>query len=517
LALSPLILFKYPGLQDYPNHLARAFILLNQDDSLLARSYAVQWMPLPNLGWDIWAVAVGKLLPIEWVGRLFLMMSGTVIMAGCFALNRTLTSRFSFAPLLAVPFLFNSGFSKGFLSFELAAGCSLLAAAWWVSARDMYWLRRLLIATVCSTALYLIHLYSWAFYGLFVFGYEVQRMVRAGRTGPSILRQLFRDGLQAIPALGMFVFAGINSTQPELVVQKFDAPHMRILEIHALIDTGNPFISFALVLIMLVLIATMIGRGLLRVRSDFALPIGLSIALFFLLPDQIAGTYYVAWRLIFMALLVFIASCIPTEKGFASINPVLGVTALVTVIAASVTIWSWHNAKLGTEAFLKITQRVPEGSALFVVHNGMKPQRLVREAVGLYHVGSFAVLTRRALVQSMFALPGQQPIQFRDASLQAAPHNSATFLSDVRKQFRKKGLDFRSHLLKFDYAVLHGPDYGDDLEVLPGEHLDLIEKVGDFRLYRIARGDPSRAEQSGTTFGFDTRLTAAPPSSRPSY
>ena len=497
VALSPLIIFKYPGLQDYPNHLARAFILLNQEDSILARSYEIRWMLLPNLGWDIWAMAVGRLLSIEWTGRLFLMISGAAILSGCFALNRTLTSRFSYAPLLAVPFLFNSGFSKGFLSFELAAGGALLAAAWWVSAKDMYWPRRLLIATVCSTILYLIHFYGWAFYGLFVFGYEVQRMIRAGRTFPSILSQLCRDGLQAIPALAMFVFANFNSTPPELVIRKFDVPHVRIAEIQSLIDVGNPFINFVLVLVMLILIGVMIWRGLLQVRSDFALPIGLSIALFFLIPDQISGTYYVAWRLIFMALLVFIASCVPTRRSVVSVNPFLGVTALVTVVAAGITIWSWHNAMVGREAFLKIIQRVPEGSALFVIHNGMKPQRLVREAVGLYHVGSFAVLTRRALVQSMFALPGQQPLQFRDASLQSAPHNTATFLSDVRRQFRKEGLDFRSHLLKFDYVVLHGPDYGDDLEVLSRAPLNLIEKAVDFRLYEIAREDPSAAEHSG--------------------
>jgi len=143
--------------------------------------------------------------------------------------------------LFAVPLLFNAGFTKGFLNFELGAGCSLLAAAWWVSAGRMHWLRRLVLATMWSTALYLIHLYAWAFYGLFVLGYEVQRMI--GRKEPrplQFLARLARDGLQAAPVPIMLIYAGEISTTPEFAARAFQLPFVRILSVQHLIDVGDP-------------------------------------------------------------------------------------------------------------------------------------------------------------------------------------------------------------------------------------------------------------------------------------
>jgi hypothetical protein len=487
IVFGPLFLFPYPGLQDYPNHLARGFILLHQHDALLQKFYSVQWTTLPNLGWDIWVMVVGQVLPLEYTGKLFVAGSSAAIMAGCFALNRAVASKWTIAPLFAVPLLFNAGFTKGFLNFELGAGCSLLAAAWWVSAGRMHWLRRLVLATMWSTALYLIHLYAWAFYGLFVLGYEVQRMI--GRKEPrplQFLARLARDGLQAAPVPIMLIYAGEISTTPEFAARAFQLPFVRILSVQHLIDVGDPVINCILVVIFaLVLGAAIFAWRWLEVRRDFALPIVISVTLFFLLPDQIGETFYVAWRVLFLAILVGIASCVPSEQGEVRLRQIMIGLAVLTLAISAANIWSWRNADLGREAFVELTQDIPEGSALFVTHSGMKPRQL--RAVGLYHVGAFAVLTKRALVQSMFAMPGQQPLRFRDQWLQSAPEVSFTFLADAKKEFRNHGLDLASQLLHFDYVVVHGPDFGDDLQALSQRQLTLVRASDDFRLYKVDR------------------------------
>src|SRR6202007_1511388 len=160
---------------------------------------------------------------------------------GCFALNRAVAGRFTIAPLLAVPFLFNAGFTRGFLSFELGTGCALLAAAWWVWAGKMHWVRRLAFASMWSTALYMIHLYAWAFYGLFIFGYELQRMIERKEPRPALfLARLARDGLQAAPVPILLIYASRVSVAPELTVRAFQPPFIRILQIQHLIDVGDP-------------------------------------------------------------------------------------------------------------------------------------------------------------------------------------------------------------------------------------------------------------------------------------
>lgn len=493
IAFVPLLLYRYPGLQDYPNHLARAFILLNRDDAVLQKLYSVQWTTLPNLGWDIWAVAVGRFLPLEWTGKLYIALSSTAIIAGCFALNRVVASRWTIAPLLAVPLLFNAGFARGFLSFELGAGCALLAAACWVSTGKMHWLPRLLLATIWSTALYTIHLYTWAFYGLFVLGYELQQMVERAEPRPALfLGRLARDGLQAAPVPFMLFCSYDSSSTQEFTVRAFQFPFVRIFHIQHLVDLGDPIVNCILVVTFALIVgAAIVSLRWFEVRRDYAFPIALSVALFFLLPDQIGETFYVAWRVLFLAILVAIASFVPTNEGEGRSRQIaIGIVVLTVAISAANT-WSWRNSDRGREAFVELAQDIPDGSAMFVIHNGMRPQQLC--AMGLYHVGAFAVLTRRALVQSMFAMPGQQPLRFRDQWMESAPRSSFTFLADAKREFRKYDVDLASHVLHFDYVVVHGPDNGDDLLSLSQRHLSLIRKSDGFRLYRVD-GKSSTAE-----------------------
>ncbi|MBU6461279.1 MAG: hypothetical protein KGK01_07415 [Bradyrhizobium sp.] len=487
IALAPLLFFPYPGLQDYPNHLARAFILLHRDDPVLQRLYSVQWTTLPNLGWDIWAMAVGRFLPLAWTGKLFIATASLTTLAGCFALNRIVASRLTIAPLLAVPLLFNAGFARGFLGFELGCGCALLAAAWWVSAVKMHWLRRLFFATACSTALYFVHLYAWAFYGLFVFGYEIQRMIERKSPTPMLfVARLVRDSLQALPVPFMLIHANQGSTNPEFTVQQFQFPFVRVLQIENLISLGNPVINFVLVVAFALVVGIAIVRlRWIEVRGDFAVPIAISILLFFLLPDQIAGTFYVAWRVLFLAILVFIASCVPTERGEIHVKQIMVGILLLTFAISCVNVQSWHRSELGREDFLNVIHETPEGSALFVLHSGMKPSQL--HSIGLYHVGAFAVLAKRALVQSIFTKPGQQPLRFHDQWLQPVPETSFTFLADTKKEYRKYGADLASQLLKFDYVVVDGPDFGDDLLALSQSQLAFVKSSGDFRLYKVEK------------------------------
>jgi hypothetical protein len=489
MILLPLVLFPYPGLQDYPNHLARGLILLNPNDPVLERLYRVKWDLLPDLGWDIWIKIVGQVIPLGLAGKLFIAIAQVLILGGCFVLNRALVSRFTYAPLLAAPLLFNAGFTRGFLSFTLGTGLALLASAWWVSARRKNWLGRLFLATIISTGLYFVHFYAWAFYGLFVLCFEVQKRVESRETNFAMWAlQLGRDGLQALPVPFMIAHTAANSAPPEFLARRFELPYARFLQIQHLIDVGNPATSFALVVTFSAFIAIALRKLVwLRVTTECALLLAVSVALFFLLPDQIAGTYYVSWRILLLGSLVGIASLVPIEGH--EMGPRSGLLIIACIIAfiSTQTIWSWRSAEAGREAFAQLIQDVPEGKAIFVVHSGTTARKLERSSVGLFHVGSYAVLTRRALVQSMFTATGQHPLRFRDQQLQSIPKNSEMFLSEIKKEFRKDGLDLADHIMGFDFVVVHGPDFGDDLLALSQQKLLLINQTKDFRLYKVEK------------------------------
>lgn len=490
IAMTPIIVFKYPGLQDYPNHLARGFILLRRADPVLSRLYDVQWSLLPNLGWDLWAIAVGRVLDLEWTGKFFLALSGASIVLGCIALNRALLSRWTFAPLFSVPFLFSSAFKLGFLNFELSVGCSLLAAAWWVSSGGAHWARRLVLATFLSTSLYFIHFYGWAFYGLFLLSYELRFVLKPGNGPRDIwtgLLRLFRDGTQCVPVLAVMAYMAITQPRPELTLTAFKPPYLRLSELIRLIDVGHPIWNLAILVLFGLFIFEMFRRRWICFRMDLAWPIGISVFVFFLMPDQIADTFYVSWRILLMSVLVSISSICPSREGDARLSLIMSVLALTTIGIVGLQWQSWRNSETGSEAFIKITQNVPAGSKLFVVHNGMTTQQLANDAIGLYHVGAYAVITRRALVQSMFVLEGQQVLRFRDPVIQSTPRGSATMLSDIKREFWQRKIDLPGHLEQFDFVVMHGPDSGDDLKVLQSRALAPVDRLQDYRLYRVLR------------------------------
>src|SRR5262249_5336718 len=224
------------------------------------------------------------------------------------------------------------------------------------------------------------------------------------------LARLSRDSLLALPVPIMLVYAAENSGAPELTVGGFELPFPRILRIEHLIYAGNPVLDRVLVVIFALVMVFMIAGGWLQVRRNFALPIAIGVVMFFLLPDEIAGTYYASWRVLFLAGLVGIASCVPTERGETRLRPVMMGVAVLTLGISAANAWSWRNSELGREAFVALIHEVPEGSAVFLVHSGLKQRQLEHDAVGLYHVGAFAVLERRALVQSLFTMVGQQPL-----------------------------------------------------------------------------------------------------------
>src|SRR5215470_1427129 len=75
-ALSPLLWVEVPPLVDYPNHLARMWILAHGAEiSDLARNYAIHWRLLPNLGMDLVVPVLSRVMPIEEAGRVFIALT----------------------------------------------------------------------------------------------------------------------------------------------------------------------------------------------------------------------------------------------------------------------------------------------------------------------------------------------------------------------------------------------------------------------------------------------------------
>ena len=69
LAAVPIFSTVLPPLADYPNHLARFYLLAQGGNEY----YAVRWAPLPNLAGDVIVPALAHAMPLGLAAKVFLV------------------------------------------------------------------------------------------------------------------------------------------------------------------------------------------------------------------------------------------------------------------------------------------------------------------------------------------------------------------------------------------------------------------------------------------------------------
>src|SRR3954447_13213244 len=98
--LAPLLLTEMPPLLDYPNHLARTYVLaFGEQDPVLSRIYAQQWDIIPNLAIDVVLTGLMRVLPVHVAGRAMLGLILLLNYAAIILYSRSAFGRWSWWPL----------------------------------------------------------------------------------------------------------------------------------------------------------------------------------------------------------------------------------------------------------------------------------------------------------------------------------------------------------------------------------------------------------------------------------
>ena len=78
----PVATIEYPPLVDYPNHLARCFILHNYEIPRYFAEYVRVLQPIPNLAMDLIVPPLLGVLSTSLAGRIFLMLEIVLFVIG---------------------------------------------------------------------------------------------------------------------------------------------------------------------------------------------------------------------------------------------------------------------------------------------------------------------------------------------------------------------------------------------------------------------------------------------------
>jgi hypothetical protein len=173
MLLAPIWMVSFPPLLDYPNHLARAFVLAHLNDSHFSfqQFYRADWGAYPYLGMDASLAVLGRLFPIATAGRVYLSLCILALPAAAWFFLRQAQPDAEATSLWSLLIAYNVFFLEGFLNFDLSIAVGLLALGLWLRWLARPGTGRWMATLIAFTALYFTHLLGFAIAGLIVVAY----------------------------------------------------------------------------------------------------------------------------------------------------------------------------------------------------------------------------------------------------------------------------------------------------------------------------------------------------------
>src|SRR5580704_14291889 len=170
MLLAPIWTVAFPPLLDYPNHLARAFVLAHLNDSHFSfrEFYRSDWGAYPYLGMDASLSVLARLFPIETAGRVYLSLCVLALPAAAWFFLRQAQPDTEAACVWSLLIANNVFFLEGFLNFDLSLAVGFLALGLWLRWLVRPMAGRWLESLVAFTALYFTHLLGFGIAGLIV-------------------------------------------------------------------------------------------------------------------------------------------------------------------------------------------------------------------------------------------------------------------------------------------------------------------------------------------------------------
>ena len=420
--LAPLLLVDVPPLLDYPNHLARAYLLaFGAQDPVLSRMAEAHWAIIPNLAIDIVLPPLMKLVPVHVAGRLLLGVILVLPVLGCAALARAVMGRRTYWSLASGLVACNELFLLGFMNFELSAGLALIFAAIWAMWRERRPMATTLIGIVAAGILFACHLMGLLFYFILIAAIESPALWRALRNGRSVTSALARVAVRVLPILPLplmlYAISGLGHEPASIGWWSIDYKivHLATFFVNYRGEL-DAFTTFGFVAFIVVCIVT----GRMRLAFAGGMSLAVLAVLYLVSPFNFKGTSFLDVRFVVMFGFVMFALAAPRLPARAAC---LAAASVIAVFSARMLVvaetWHAHASDLAELRAAMAPLRPGDRVLLATVADTDAPDHW-RDAPGQtlsdgtrvdLHLGGLALIERHAFWPFLFADPTQQPIR----------------------------------------------------------------------------------------------------------
>jgi hypothetical protein len=502
----PLLAAQVPPLTDYPNHLARCYILAFADsDPVLGRIFSTHWQIIPNIAMDLILPPLMHVFSPFTAGRVALSLCLFVPVSGAIALSCAYFRRRSLWQLTPGFAAFNSLFLMGFMNFEIAIGIAMWGAAAWIRYREQSPWSAIAVGLVVAPLVFFFHLMGFFFYALLVGCYELFAILDGGlRERGGSINAVKRASLAAIPFLApacLYLSSSLNKLSSAPIWGSRSTRAWSLL---------IPFLDYSLTFDLLV-IAPVIGflawcviTSKVEVSRPGLLAASILALGFLVLPVSIKTVWWVNTRMIVM--LGFLVFAVFMPRGLSSRQRTISEFVFAILLLAKIAFITgvWIHSQQDVHDVRQVIAPVEAGSRVLDVQvfKNDNPAWFDAMPIGrriphlnptFWHLASFVLLDRRAFWPSIFANDTQQPIRVRGPYIECLGTGSAPpdyqLLGSVQMSADEaQRFPFLPHWdQKFDYVLLLNAEGAGNLDEIFPDKLELLDHRGIAALFRIRK------------------------------
>jgi hypothetical protein len=483
LVCYPVLVTQYPPLADYPNHLARIYVLAEGRGSEFLRLYYTPMIQAqPNLAMDLFVLAVHPPLSIEAAGKACIVFAFLLIASGAHVLHRVVAGRWSPWPSVVLLFLYNRLFYWGFIGFMVGLGTLLYSVTLWIVLRDWPW-RRLAVACLVAPALYIVHLFAFCAYAVTIAGYELYGLIKVRASWRVWLRAAAMGAAQFIAPVALFVFVSPTAEAVDRITWGVFFKKIAGL-VYTTSSYNLTFDALCLALIVGIVLAALAWR-VASVPRALIIPFALLAALGLAMPEQIFSSYFASER-IPLVLAVLALPCLvwAPQRRALELGATLAVGLLIAVKMTMVA-QHWRAAdRLYAEAVAAI-KTIPHNARVssVIVHGG----RSMLPDTPFHEIAALSVLYSEAFVPSLFAWPynAAQSVGFTEkgqALVRATPIHKVWL--PTPDSYEYEGMFREETLRHYDYIFVHNEQL---LKRPVPAWLETVAQGTNFRLLHVPK------------------------------
>jgi hypothetical protein len=483
----PVLLTPIPAMVDYPNHLARMYILSQNGTPDANPYYEVAWALYPNLAMDLLIPRMARLIGVENASRLFLLLSQLLIVGGALVLERVVKGRVHLAGFAALMFLYCLPFTWGFVNFEFGLGVALWGIAVYLSLVERAWPLRFVVNAVLVAALFAAHFFSLGVYGATLGFYELWR---AHDRKLSYRDAASRLVMLVIPVLALFGVMQLTagSIGSEGTTWAFE---FKPLWLFRIMNGYNLTVSAASALALMISLYFAVKRGVLKLEpAGVWLAIGFAL-LYLAIPSTLLGTGFADLRVIPAAALILPAFCslsLPSRRWtIAALTAVAGIALANLAVVYMV----WLSYRADYASIIESFHKIDRGSRILVGGSGDGEDPPFNDLMRypMSYAPTLAVHYANAFVPNLFTAVGKQPVLPRAAVQRLAipyggPMPIRVLAAIAAGQMPSDIPPFIGAWTRdYDYLYVLGPHVANPLPNL----LEELDSSARFVLYKIRR------------------------------